>query len=186
MFSEQGSLRTPSLLTPALTRTGSFSADSASRDTFSNAAGLDSQATKIVSDKPPIHLKAREELEQAVQDPDERYDDIETEEAAIEDTQATDEIELTKALEAAKAEMKMRQLPVESPTTLKLGSDLDVKSNGTHASSAFGWDATGGGDEADDWDADDLATLNSKKRNRVLLYPRRRLQNRPFKLIVLL
>ncbi|KAF8926144.1 Protein-associating with the carboxyl-terminal domain of ezrin [Dissophora ornata] len=162
MFSEQGSLRTPSLLTPSLTRAGSFSADSASRDTFNNAAGLNSQASKIVSDKPPKRLMAREEPEQAVQglDLDEHYDSVETEEAAIEDTQVADEVELMKALEAAKAEMKMRQLPIESHATLKVSSDLDVKSNGTHASSAFGWDAAAG-DEADDWDADDLATLNT-------------------------
>lgn len=75
------------------------------------------------------------------------------------------ELELLKALEAAKAEMKMRQLPAEknvrnatavAPVTSAMkGGSL------TGSTTAFGWDSTNG-DDGDDWEADDLTTLNSK------------------------
>jgi len=73
--------------------------------------------------------------------------------------------------------MKMRQLPAETLATARKprafaaaasslpvfgASSIKVASSiGTGA--AFGWDSANG-DEGDDWEADDLSTLNSKKR----------------------
>ncbi|KAF9347861.1 Protein-associating with the carboxyl-terminal domain of ezrin [Mortierella sp. AD094] len=176
MFSEQGSLKTPSLLTPSLTRSGSFSADPSGRDTYNNSSGLDSQSSRILEKgTQPLNriedlpLRTSQTLSNTNVD-DATEEREEQEEGAIEDdSQVSDEIELMKALEAAKAEMKMRQIPPvtkqpisssNNSSTNLLGSG--VKSNGAQnsaATSSFGWDTDG--DDADDWGNDDLTTLNS-------------------------
>ncbi|KAI7816483.1 hypothetical protein BC939DRAFT_42948 [Gamsiella multidivaricata] len=162
MFSEQGSLKTPSLLTPSLTRAGSFSADSTSRDTLVSTPGLDSHLSKAM-DKPTQFYDPREELIQesgtALDDPIDHH----AEEVTQEDTQAADELELMKALEAAKAEMKVRQLPVEQRPPSKTSSiprGVDINPSIADNSTAFGWDDAGD-DEGDDWDAEDSTSLNS-------------------------
>ncbi|KAG0312026.1 Protein-associating with the carboxyl-terminal domain of ezrin [Linnemannia gamsii] len=85
------------------------------------------------------------------------------EEVEEEDIHANDELELMKALEAAKEEMRLRQLPVEAPATRKPSNSLrgsESKLNSLKATAAFDWD-NAGDDEGDDWEADDLTTLNN-------------------------
>ncbi|KAG0306437.1 Protein-associating with the carboxyl-terminal domain of ezrin [Dissophora globulifera] len=158
LISEQSSLKTPSLMTPSLTRAGSFSIDSSSRDTLGST--VDAHTIRDDSDKPlRQHVDSHEDVTsaQTVQDPDEYYEDAMTEETR------DDEIELMKALEAAKAEMRMRQLPLEHPPSSTLAATMrsvDINRNDVQSSAAFGWDDSGG-DEADNWDTDDLATLTT-------------------------
>jgi len=147
MYSEQGSMRTPSR-----TRAGSLSGEPANRDNMNPTAALEPQA-RLSIDKLTKPSEDRAQISLDVGDDDIDID-VETREATAEELQAADEIELMKAMELAKAEMKMRQLPV-TPTTSKPSSSI------THSSAAFGWDAAGD-DDGDDWDNDDLTSLNSK------------------------
>lgn len=184
MLSEQGSLKTTSMTTPSLTRTGSFSMDPSSRD---NSTTLGHDAKK----KAPVEVIPRQrgtehmgsisstiEVSNGHSDPLLDEPDHESEE----DANKAAELELLKALEAARAEMEMRQLPVETVTAArKLGTSSAATSSlpvfdassvrgasliGSGA--AFGWDSANG-DEGDDWEADDLTTLNSKKRMMLLM-----------------
>ncbi|KAK3828519.1 MAG: hypothetical protein J3Q66DRAFT_322863 [Benniella sp.] len=156
-YSEQGSMRTPSILTPSRTRAGSLSGEPAHRDNVNPTVTLEPQA-RLSNDKLTKPSEDRAQISLDVGD-DNDIDididmDVETQEATTaEELQAADEIELMKALESAKAEMKMRQLPV-TPTTSKPSSSR------THSSAAFGWDAAGD-DDGDDWDNDDLTLLTS-------------------------
>ncbi|KAF8944941.1 Protein-associating with the carboxyl-terminal domain of ezrin [Haplosporangium gracile] len=165
MFSEQSSLKTPSL-----TRTGSFSIEQPiSRDpsigfplSDSTAKFASAQSAALLPVEPayvePVRigpLLNNTQLDIDIQDAQEKVEE--------EDTQASDELELMKALEAAKKEMRLRQLPVETPA-FRMPSN-SVRSSESEPSSikitaAFDWD-NAGGDEGDDWEADDLTTLNN-------------------------
>ncbi|KAG0202913.1 Protein-associating with the carboxyl-terminal domain of ezrin [Mortierella sp. NVP41] len=162
MFSEQSSLKTPSL-----TRTGSFSVDPAAKDISLGFPSSNPTAKLAPEQTAPVSVKAilvepvqvapvlsSTQLDIEAQDNQEEED---------EDSQAAAELELMKALEAAKAEMKLRQLPVEThasrrPATSVRGSES--KSNGFKETTAFGWD-NAGDDDGDDWEAEDLATLSN-------------------------
>ncbi|KAG0380259.1 Protein-associating with the carboxyl-terminal domain of ezrin [Mortierella sp. AD032] len=164
MFSEQSSLKTPSL-----TRTGSFSVESTSRDAsvvfpasesttklaaVQSAAPLPMEPTRIepvqmvpvINSATQIDIEARDSQEDKV------------------GTQANDELELLKALEAAKEEMKLRQIPVDTPASRRPSNSLrdsESKLSGLKmAATAFDWD-NADDDEGDDWEADDRATLNN-------------------------
>ncbi|KAG0006306.1 Protein-associating with the carboxyl-terminal domain of ezrin [Entomortierella chlamydospora] len=162
MYSEQGSLKTPSLLTPSLTRSGSFSADPSSRDMYNNPSGLDPQSSRVL-EKGTQPLNRFEDLSLRSS---QTLSSTNIEDATEEregDLQASEEIELMKALEAAKAEMKMRQIPsiTKQPVSRSNSSNTSLLGSGVKTSTAapsFGWDD---GDDADDWGNDDLTTLNS-------------------------
>lgn len=165
MFSEQGSLKTPSL-----TRTGSFSVEPVSRDVSAGFLRSESAAklAPAQSAAPSPVEPARVEPVHIALAPNSPQLDIDTqdgqEEVEEEDIHANDELELMKALEAAKEEMRLRQLPVEAPATRKPSNSLrgsESKLNSLKATAAFDWD-NAGDDEGDDWEADDLTTLNSK------------------------
>lgn len=165
MFSEQSSLKTPSL-----TRTGSFSAEPVSRDVSAGFPRSDSTAklAPAQSAAPLSAEPARVEPAHIAPTFNNTQFDIDTqdgqEEVEEEDIQANDELELMKALEAAKEEMRLRQLPVETPVTGRSSNSLrgsESKPNSFKKTAAFDWD-NAGDDEGDDWEADDLTTLNSK------------------------
>ncbi|GJJ73566.1 hypothetical protein EMPS_05924 [Entomortierella parvispora] len=175
MMSEQGSLKTPAFTTPSLTRTGSFTTDASGRDTF---ATLELDAKK----KAPVEMIPRERGAETLSDMGSVSSTVEVssghtdafldepDHESEEDANRAAELELLKALEAAKAEMKARQLPVETvPAARKPNASASVPVFGTSttkstssigSNAAFGWDSTNG-DEGDDWEADDLTTLNT-------------------------
>lgn len=159
MFSEQSSLKTPSL-----TRTGSFSVEQpVSRDSSFGLPLSDSTA-KLAPTAPlpvePAYVEpTRVNNRQLDIDTQDAQDEVEEE-----DTQASDELELMKALEAAKEEMRLRQLPVDTPASRIPSNSLrgpESKPTSIKVAAAFDWD-NAGDDEGDDWEADDLTTLNSK------------------------
>ncbi|KAG9320097.1 hypothetical protein KVV02_008318 [Mortierella alpina] len=149
MFSEQGSLKTS--LTPSLTRAGSFSMEHISQNSI--ATGLESRNRGITVDK-VVPLDSRSQPEQSVQVPE----IMESELDAWDDTDEQDmeraaQLELQRALEQAKAEMKMRQLPSSA-------TSLNNKNHGLKTKAAdFGWDAPND-DDADNWDADDITSMD--------------------------
>ncbi|KAG0232424.1 Protein-associating with the carboxyl-terminal domain of ezrin [Mortierella sp. GBA43] len=163
MFSEQGSLRTPSTLTPSGTRSGSFSADATTRDN-TVATALGSQKSLAV-DKSTT-LKPNQDRIHVGSTPSSQDLDIDMDawDASEEDLEAADQIELMKALEAAKEEMRVRQLPATQSTSSDLSSSVaqgvDNKRATTTTTTAFGWDADD--DDGDDWDNDDLASSNKQ------------------------
>ncbi|KAF9934370.1 Protein-associating with the carboxyl-terminal domain of ezrin, partial [Modicella reniformis] len=172
MYSEQGSMRTPSIITPTLTRTGSFSGDTVSRDNLNHAATMEEQQQQQQQARTPFDKPAKVKPSGgAVQiSPNESNNDIDaeileaTEEELEEELRAADEIELMKALETAKAEMKTRQVPAVQHTISQPSSKIagveGTKSNGHNSSAAFGWDAAGD-DDVDDWDNDEFTPLNN-------------------------
>ncbi|KAG9070860.1 hypothetical protein KI688_008401 [Linnemannia hyalina] len=161
MFSEQSPLKTPSL-----TRTGSFSVEQPiSRDASFGPPLSDSTAKLAPAQSAAAPLPVEPAYVEPARINNSRLDiDIQDtqDEVEEEDTQASDELELMKALEAAKEEMRLRQLPVETPASKKPSNSLhssDLKPTSIKVAAAFDWDNTGD-DEADDWEADDLSTLN--------------------------
>ncbi|KAG0207738.1 Protein-associating with the carboxyl-terminal domain of ezrin [Mortierella sp. GBA30] len=165
MFSEQSSLRTPSL-TPSLTRTGSFSAEPVVKETSLNSAStlLESKNRGNAADKAfsiDTPTEPRQEV-QIAENNNERHD-LETRDSFDEQSsEAAAEMELQRALEAAKAEMKMRQLPVETHAIRKpnpIARGLGSMGNGVKATAAFGWDASND-DDADDWNTEDTSTVD--------------------------
>ncbi|ORZ26921.1 hypothetical protein BCR41DRAFT_367920 [Lobosporangium transversale] len=183
MFSDQGSLKTtPSLFTPSLTRAGSFSGDTSSRDAPAIAinglgSGLEIRADSNL-DKQTKSLDNRlgengaREPSQPIPKSDMMSEKEEEKHIMNEDLQAAaDQLELMKALETAKAEMKIRQLPVvERQGDSKVNANATRKtdqlrsSDNTQASAAFKWDDAGDG-ENDDWDNEDLTTLAASSRH---------------------
>ncbi|KAI1307291.1 hypothetical protein EDD11_004542 [Mortierella claussenii] len=184
MMSEQGSLKTtPSLFTPSLTRAGSFSGDVVltNKDSHSGLGfqasgnGLDTQLSAHV-DKSPRSQESRQDAHfKAAQKTTGDFDikaeadahvDLEEESTNVpeEDSQSAAELELIKALEAAKAEMRARQLPLDrhtntNPRSITRGPDSKLN-NAIQGSATFGWDDAED-DEGDDWGNEDSATLNS-------------------------
>ncbi|KAF9341897.1 Protein-associating with the carboxyl-terminal domain of ezrin [Linnemannia elongata] len=162
MFSEQSSLKTPSL-----TRTGSFSVEQpVSRDGSVGLPLSDStaklapaqSAAASLSVGPPYVGPIRINNSQLDIDSQDTQEEVEED-----DTHASDELELMKALEAAKEEMRLRQLPVETSASKKPSNSVrgsESKPASIKVATAFDWDNTGD-DEGDDWEADDLTTLNS-------------------------
>ncbi|KAF9152836.1 Protein-associating with the carboxyl-terminal domain of ezrin [Linnemannia schmuckeri] len=162
MFSEQSSLKTPSL-----TRTGSFSveqpisrdpsvgfplSDSTARLAVAQSAALSPVEPAYVERTPSLN---NTQLDVDTQDAQEKVEE--------EDIQASDELELMKALEAAKEEMRLRQLPIETPAFRMPSNSFrssESKPSSIKATVAFDWD-NAGDDEGDDWEADDLTTLNN-------------------------
>ncbi|KAF9954128.1 Protein-associating with the carboxyl-terminal domain of ezrin [Mortierella alpina] len=165
MFSEQGSLKTS--LTPSLTRTGSFSAEHIPREASQNSisAGLESRNRGITLDKAlPVDPRSSESG-QAVQVPEIKESELDAwDDSEEQDMETIAQLELQKALEAAKAEMKMRQLPVDNVAAIKsassIGNSRNTKSFGTKTSAAaFGWDASND-DDPDNWDTDDVTAMD--------------------------
>ncbi|KAF9438152.1 Protein-associating with the carboxyl-terminal domain of ezrin [Entomortierella beljakovae] len=165
MYSEQGSHKTPSMLTPSLTPSGSFSADPLNKDLFNTITTQDLQSRKSL-EKPKQPVNHIEETSTNLNGSS--IDDTALyEETTEEDTQKDDEAELLKALEAAKEEMRQRQIAANKlavankPESTTLGSGL--KTNGSKiASSSFSWDDDGDdGGDGDDWNNDDTTILNT-------------------------
>ncbi|KAF9295005.1 Protein-associating with the carboxyl-terminal domain of ezrin [Linnemannia elongata] len=161
MFSEQSSLKTPSL-----TRTGSFSVEQpVSRDGSVGLPLSDSTAKLAPAQSAAASLSVGPAYVGPIRINNSQLD-IDSqdtqEEVEEDDTHASDELELMKALEAAKEEMRLRQLPVETPASKKPSNSVRGESKPTSikVATAFDWDNTGD-DEGDDWEADDLTTLNS-------------------------
>ncbi|KAF9135093.1 Protein-associating with the carboxyl-terminal domain of ezrin [Mortierella sp. 14UC] len=172
MFFEQGSLKTPSL-----TRTGSFSVDTVGRDasvgfpasSSPSSSSSESTAKLAAASLPvepirgePVHVPPTSngtQLDIKVQDNQNEDEEV--------DTRANDELELLKALEAAKEEMKLRQLPVDTLASGRRPSNSlrdseSAKPSGLKAAAAtaaFDWD-NADDNEGDDWEADDLTALN--------------------------
>ncbi|KAF9194875.1 Protein-associating with the carboxyl-terminal domain of ezrin [Haplosporangium sp. Z 767] len=157
MFSEQASLKTPSM-TPSITRPGSFSAESTNKENLGSIVGMESQHESALdkASQPPLSTTGS----QKVNDNDFKVDEISEEK----DAENAAELELLKALEEAKAEMKMRQLQAESQAFSKPAiatQNPGRRTNGmSQASTSFGWDDPNA-DEVDDWDTDDLTSLDN-------------------------
>ncbi|KAF8975623.1 Protein-associating with the carboxyl-terminal domain of ezrin [Entomortierella lignicola] len=177
MFSEQGSLKTPSLLTPSLTRSGSFSADPSTRDIYNNPSsslsGLDALPNRIIEKSTQPMNRGEDLSSRTSQTLTSTNAEDDMADGVIEDSQAADETELMKALEAAKAEMKLRQNIVTEKQTIS--KTINTRSNTTLGSgiksnaTSFGWGD--GGDDGDDWDNEDLTTLNSPSNDSPLSTP---------------
>lgn len=159
MFSEQSSLKTPSL-----TRTGSFSVEQpVGRDA---SVGLpSSDSTAKLAPTTPLTVEPAYVEPTRVNNGQLDFDTHDTQDEVEEgDAQASDELELMKALEAAKEEMRLRQLPVEAPASRIPSNSLrgsESKPTSIKVAAAFDWD-NNGDDEGDDWEADDLTASNSK------------------------
>jgi len=163
MFSEQGSLK--STLTPTLTRTGSFSTEHVSQN--STSTGLESRNRGITADR-GLPLDNRSQSEQVDQVPEIKESELDAwDDTEEQDMEATAQLELQKALELAKAEMKMRQLPVDSSAAIKSVSgsaaSLSSKTHGLKTKAAFGWDAS---NDDDNWDSDDATAMDGKSSQR--------------------
>ncbi|KAF9913110.1 Protein-associating with the carboxyl-terminal domain of ezrin [Linnemannia zychae] len=165
MFSEQSSLKASSL-----TWSGSLSVDAVSKDASVGFPASLSESTANLTTVEPIRVEPAHApptpngTQLNIEAQDNQNDDEEDV-----DTQTNDELELLKALEAAKEEMKLRQLPVDThasgkrPSNSPHGSET-AKPSGLKATAvaaaAFDWD-NADDDEGDDWEADDLTTLNN-------------------------
>ncbi|KAF9964206.1 Protein-associating with the carboxyl-terminal domain of ezrin [Mortierella alpina] len=163
MFSEPGSLKTS--LTPTRTRAGSFSTEHVSQN--STSTGLESRNRGITADK-GLPLDARSQSEQVLQVPEIKESELDAwDDTDEQDMEAAAQLELQRALELAKAEMKMRQLPVDSAAAIKSvsGSDASASSmtHGLKTKAAFGWDASND-DDADNWDSDDGTAMDDPSR----------------------
>ncbi|KAG0345711.1 Protein-associating with the carboxyl-terminal domain of ezrin [Podila humilis] len=166
--SEQGNnLRSP-LTTPSLTRAASFTETSATKDGVNqnhvSVKAIESKQVSIV----PINMHYHQDQEQ-VQDqgPIFNHDGKEPQHVTPEPKAEDDgiaELELMKALEAAKEEMRQRQMEVEKSQLLSVTkAPIVVKSQFQSCAisgTAFDWDSTNG-DDGDDWGTDDLATLST-------------------------
>ncbi|KAG0327018.1 Protein-associating with the carboxyl-terminal domain of ezrin [Podila horticola] len=159
MISDQGNNLKSPLTTPSLTRTASFTESASIKDGVS-ASHIGSKATvtkqeSVLLAERVVHHQEQEKLstrEAKIQHTIEIH-----EPEAGEDHSA--ELELMKALETAKEEMKQRQLEIERSQAQS--AKVPPKSQPSiKPSAAFGWDSANG-DDGDDWDTDDLATLNT-------------------------
>ena len=131
MLSEQWSLKTPSMTTPPSTRTGSFAADPSTRDS-AVTLGLDAKKKGSV-EVTPRQCGAESlsnmgcssstlEVSDGHSDPFLDEPDHESEE----DANKAAELELLRALEAARAEINMRQLPAETVAAARKPSASDA------------------------------------------------------------
>ncbi|KAG0036907.1 Protein-associating with the carboxyl-terminal domain of ezrin [Podila clonocystis] len=160
MISDQGNNLKSPLTTPSLTRTASFTESASIKDDLS-ASHTGSKATvakqeSVLVTEPAVHRQEQEKLsarEAKIQHT------IEIHEPEAEEDDHSAELELKKALEAAKEEMRQRQLEIEKSQTQSAKVPAP-KPDSMMPSAAFGWDSANG-DDGDDWDTDDLATLNT-------------------------
>ncbi|KAF9923126.1 Protein-associating with the carboxyl-terminal domain of ezrin [Linnemannia zychae] len=168
MFSEQGSLKTPSL-----TRTGSFSVDSTNKDSYSAGMSTSDPTVKHVSPQPAaLNFVEHAHSEPISESTSSQIDIKDQEEDSIEkNSEAAAELELMKALEEARAEMKLRQLPAQNHTAKGSNSSLrgtESKSSELKTAAAFDWD-NAENDESDDWGEDNISTMNDTSNHPSLL-----------------
>ncbi|KAG0361513.1 Protein-associating with the carboxyl-terminal domain of ezrin [Podila minutissima] len=160
MISDQGNNLKSPLTTPSLTRTASFTESASIKDGLS-ASHIGSKATvakqeSVLPNELAVHHQEQEKVsarEVKIQHT------IKIHGPAPEEDDRTAELELMKALEAAKEEMRQRQQEIEKSQT-QLAKVPAPKPDNIKPSAAFGWDSANG-DDGDDWDTDDLATLNT-------------------------
>ncbi|KAG0264315.1 Protein-associating with the carboxyl-terminal domain of ezrin [Mortierella polycephala] len=162
MFSEQASLKTSSM-TPSLTRTGSFSTESTNKENLGSIVKMESQYESALdkASQPPLLTTGSQKSNDGDIKVDETSEEKDAENAA--------ELELLKALEEAKAEMKMRQLQAESQGLGKPAIAAQTpgrKTNGmSQISTSFGWDDPNDADDADNWDTDDMTSLDNHSKH---------------------
>ncbi|KAF9560065.1 Protein-associating with the carboxyl-terminal domain of ezrin [Mortierella alpina] len=164
MFSEQGSLKTT--LTPSLTRAGSYSPEHSSQNSIST--GPESRNRGSTIDK-TVLLDSQPQAEQIAQVPEIKESELDAwDDTDEQDMETTAQLELQRALELAKAEMKMRQYPTDSVTSVKSVSSSAASHNSRSLglktkAAAFEWDASND-DDADNWDTDDVTAVEGPLR----------------------
>lgn len=154
MISDQGNNLKSPLTTPSLTRAASFTENSIKDGHIGSKATVTKEEPVLVTE-PIVHqeqekLPAREVKIQHT---------IEIHEPEAEEDDNLAELELMKALEAAKEEMRQRQQEIERSAPNKV--PIAPKPHSIKSNAAFGWDSANG-DDGDDWETDDLATMNSR------------------------
>ncbi|KAF9215118.1 Protein-associating with the carboxyl-terminal domain of ezrin [Podila verticillata] len=153
MISDQGNNLKSPLTTPSLTRAASFT-DNSIKDGHIGSKATVTKEEPVLVIEPIVHqeqekLPAREVKIQHT---------IEIHEPEAQEDDNLAELELMKALEAAKEEMRQRQQEIERSAPNKV--PIASKSHSIKSNAAFGWDSAIG-DDGNDWETDDLATMNT-------------------------